>query len=97
MEEKNIEGGELRSYIIDQIGKEHPVILLYNCGGEGHFVVVTGYDINGSNMTVTYNDPWTGTEETASIEEMKGYLGGVGYNYYDAYGIRDNEERFDEE
>lgn len=97
MEEKNIEGGELRSYIIDQIGKEHPVILLYNCGGAGHFVVVTGYDISGSNMTVTYNDPWTGTEETASIEEMKGYLGGVGYNYSNAYGIRDNEERFDEE
>lgn len=48
-------------------------------------------------MKVTYNDPWTGTEKTASIEEMKGYLGGVGYNYYDAYGIRDNEERFDKE
>ena len=48
-------------------------------------------------MKVTYNDPWTGTEKTASIEEMKGYLGGVGYNYSNAYGIRDNEERFDEE
>ena len=96
MENQNITGGGLRGLIIEKVDKGHPVIVLYNSAGQGHYIVVTGYDIKGGNMTVYYNDPayeGDGIRRSASIDEMKSMLPGTNFNFNSAYSVRNNVER----
>ena len=101
MENQTIDGSELRQLIVEKIDKGDAIILLYNSGGadgEGHYIVVTGYIISGSSMTVYYNDPaYEGDEigKSASKDDMKSKLPGTSYNYNSAYSVRNNLERID--
>ena len=99
MEFKNVKDNQLREYIISEIDKENPLIILYNDSGLGHYITVTGYTIKGNEMTVNYNDSLGNGEsakKTASIDTIKSH-----YTYDDGktcafkavYGVSTGEKK----
>ena len=97
MEDENIKGDSLKSYIISEIDRGNPVILFHSNGAdnncEGHAVTVLGYEIKNGKMNVIYNAPgfeWNNIQITEEIDQMKSRLPDSNLNLYGAYSIREN-------